>query len=58
MLLALNNIKKVGEVVNRPKALGDIRGVTYIYGMFYRFGLIDMSDEVKEKMGHPKDRKK
>ena len=58
VLLALNNIKKVGEVVNRPKALGDIRGVTYIYGMFYRFGLIDMPYEVKEKMGHPKDRKK
>ena len=50
VLLALNNIKKVGEVVNRPKALGDIRGVTYIYGMFYRFGLIDMPDEVKKKI--------
>ena len=49
VLLALNNIKKIGEVVERPKALGDIRGVTYIYGMFYRFGLIDMPDEVKEK---------
>ena len=58
VLLALNNIKKVGEVANRPKALGDIRGVTYIYGMFYRFGLIDVPDEVKEKMGHPKNRKK
>ena len=58
VLLALNNIKKVGEVANRPKALGDIRGVTYIYGMFYRFGLIDVPDEVKEKMRHPKDRKK
>ena len=57
VLLALNNIKKVGEVVNRPKALGDIRGVTYIYGMFYRFGLIDVPDEVKAKMGHLKDRK-
>ena len=56
VLLALGNIK--GEVVERPKALGDIRGVTYIYGMFYRFGLIDVPDEVKEKMGHPKDRKK
>ena len=56
IVLALGNIK--GEVVNRPKALGDIRGVTYIYGMFYRFGLIDMPDEVKEKMGHPKNRKK
>ena len=48
VLLALKNIK--GEVVDRPKALGDIRGVTYIYGMFYRFGLIDVPDEVKEKM--------
>lgn len=56
VLLALKNIK--GEVVDRPKALGDIRGVTYIYGMFYRFGLIDVPDEVKKKMGHPKNRKK
>lgn len=50
VLLAQGNIKKVGAVVERPKALGDIRGVTYIYGMFYRFGLIDVPDEVKEKM--------
>ena len=56
IVLALGNIK--GEVVERPKALGDIRGVTYIYGMFYRFGLIDVPDEVKEKMGHLKNRKK
>ena len=56
IVLALGNIKE--EVVERPKALGDIRGVTYIYGMFYRFGLIDVPDKVKEKMGHPKDRKK
>ena len=58
VLLTLRNIKRVGEVVDRPKALGDIRGVTYIYGMFYRFGLINVPDGVKEKMGHPKDRKK
>ena len=56
IVLALGNIK--GEVIDRPKALGDIRGVTYIYGMFYRFGLIDVPDEVKEKMGHLKKRKK
>jgi hypothetical protein len=56
IVLALGNIK--GEVVERPKALGDIWGVTYIYGMFYRFGLFDVPDEVKEKLGHPKDRKK
>lgn len=56
IVLALKNIKE--KVVDSPKALGDIRGVTYIYGMFYRFGLIDVPDEVKEKMGRPKDRKK
>ncbi len=55
IVLALGNIKE--KVVDRPKALGDIRGVTYIYGMFYRFGLIDVPDEVKEKMGHPQNRK-
>ena len=54
IILALGNIK--GEVVDRPKALGDIRGMTYIYGMFYRFGLIDVPDKVKEKMGRPKVR--
>lgn len=48
VLLALKNVK--GEVVERPKALGDIRGVTYIYGMFYRFGMIDVPDKVKEMM--------
>ena len=56
IVLALGNIKE--EVVERPKALGNIRGVTYIYGMFYRFGLIDVPDDVKEKIGHPKTRKK
>ena len=56
--LALRHIKNVGEVVERPKALGDIRGVTYIYGMFYRFGLIDVPNEVKEKMSHSENCKK
>ena len=48
--LAFQNIREMGAVVDRPKSLGDIRGVTYIYGMFYRFGLIDVPDDVKEKM--------
>ena len=49
-MLAYQSIGKVGEVVDRPKALGDIRGVSYIYGLFYRFGLIDAPKKVKEKM--------
>ena len=50
VMLAYHNIAKIGEVVDRPKALGDIRGVSYIYGMFYRFGLIDVPKKIKEKM--------
>ena len=50
VLLAFQNIPSIGSVVDRPKALGDIRGVTYIYAIFYRFGLIDAPEKAKEKM--------
>ena len=50
VLLALGNVKEIGAVIDRPKALGDIRGVTYVYGMFYRFGLIDVPGDAKCKM--------
>ena len=50
VLLALGNIKKGGEVVERPKALGDIRGITYIYGIFYEFALLEMPEKAKEKI--------
>lgn len=50
VLLAFHNIPSIGSVVDRPKTLGDIRGVTYIYAMFYRFGLIDAPEKAKEKM--------
>lgn len=38
-------------VIHRPKDLGDIRGISYIYAMFYRFGIIDVPEKVKAKMG-------
>ena len=50
VLLAFQNIPSIGSAVDRPKALGDIRGVTYIYAIFYRFGLIDVPEKAKEKM--------
>ena len=50
MLLAFEAVKDGRKIVDRPKALGDIRGVTYIYGIFYRLGLIDVPDVAKEKM--------
>lgn len=39
-----------GEVVNRPKALGDIRGISYIYPLLYAFRVIDVPEKMKEYM--------
>ncbi len=43
-------VKLQGEIVLRPKALGDIRGVSYIYPMLYRFGVIEVPEEDAWKM--------
>lgn len=40
-------------LVKRPKALGEIRGVSYIYGMFYRFGLIEVPVKQDEPRSDP-----
>ena len=48
--MAFRAVREVGAVVDRPKALGDIRGVTYIYALFYRFGLIDVPEAVRQTM--------
>ena len=40
MVLAFENSKRISEEVKKPKALGDIRGVSYIYPILWRFGLI------------------
>lgn len=51
MSLAFHNALDLqGEVVERPKALGDIRGISYIYPMLYRFGIIDVPEKVAKKM--------
>lgn len=40
--------------VARPKDLGDIRGISYIYGIFYRFGLLEVPVPVRERMASEK----
>lgn len=54
VMLALRNAVDCGQIagriVERPKALGDIRGISYIYPVFYRFGLIRVPEEIAEKM--------
>lgn len=39
-----------GEVVERLKALGDVRDISYIYPMLYRFGIIEVPENVAKKM--------
>lgn len=55
VMLAFQKIKKEKILVDRPKALGDIRGVTYIYAIFFRFGLIDVPEHVMDKMRNGKE---
>ena len=32
--------ERQGEVIPRPKTLGDIRGISYVYAMFLRWGIV------------------
>ena len=43
--------KGISEEVKKPKALGDIRGVSYIYPVLWRFGLIRVPEAIEKKMG-------
>lgn len=36
--------------VVRPKGLGDIRGVSYIYPMFFQFGIIEVPEKYEIQM--------
>ena len=49
--MAFENCQKISGIVKRPKALGDIRGVSYIYPPFWKFGLLKVPDETAKKMG-------
>lgn len=33
-----------------PKAIGDIRGISYIYSLFWRFGVITVPEEAEKKL--------
>lgn len=36
--------------MERPKEIGNIRGISYIYPMLCRLGVIEVPEEMKEKM--------
>lgn len=47
--LAFSNAMKI-KSADRPKALGDIRGVSYIYPMLWRFGVIEVPQTAQQRM--------
>lgn len=51
ILLAFQKaLEKQDECIIRPKALGDIRGVSYVYSMLWHFGVIIVPDKNADKM--------
>lgn len=46
-----NAVQMDGKVVPKPKALGDIRGVSYVYPLLWRLGLIRVPEKTAAKMG-------
>lgn len=51
VVLAFENSKRILEEVKKPKALGDIRGVSYIYPILWRLGLIRVPEAIEKKIG-------
>ena len=37
-------------IIERPKALGDIRDVSYIYPILWKFGLIRVSEKTEKAL--------
>lgn len=55
---ALNTVLDAGEeqpFMKRPKALGDVRGISYIYPMFFAFGIIKVPEKFEKEMLGIKD---
>lgn len=48
--LAFEHSRGFDGEVEKPKALGDIRGVSYIYPLLWTFGLIRVPEDIAEKM--------
>ena len=58
IVLAFKNAVAFEGVVTKPKALGDIRGISYIYPIFYHFGLIQVPEKFKVNMNGKNPKKK
>ncbi|MGN0404180.1 MAG: hypothetical protein ACI4F1_03060 [Bariatricus sp.] len=43
-------IGKKGYVFKRPKEIADVRGISYVYSLLWRFGVIMVPEEVEMKL--------
>jgi len=56
IMLAFQKVVELRQTENkpalfdRPKAIGDIRGISYAYPLLWRFGLIEVSEKIEEKL--------
>lgn len=51
VVIALDKaLNQKGNIISRPKEIGDIRGISYIYPIFYRLGLIDAPEHIADIM--------
>ena len=49
--MAYEKVRELDDkIVEKPKDIGDIRGISYIYPIFYRFGLIDVPEKIAARM--------
>lgn len=44
------NSRLLTGIIEKPKALGDIRDVSYIYPILWRFGLIRVSEKTEKAL--------
>ena len=49
VLVAFNKIED-GRIYTRPKDLSDSRGISYLFPIFYRFGLIEVDEKIRARM--------
>lgn len=48
--LAFEKAQEIDGIVAKPKQIGDIRGISYIYPMLWRFGVIQVPEKIEEKL--------
>ncbi len=48
--LAFGKAVRIEGVIERPKAIGDIRGISYLYSMLWRFGVIQVPEAIEQNL--------